>query len=54
MSKYNLNKVANEQAELLEKIQELPVTDTSQVILNLLSIQVIMAHIIADIIDRKY
>ena len=53
MSKYNLSEVVSKQAELLEKVGELPATDTSQAILDLLSIQVLMAHIVADLVIEK-
>ena len=52
MAKFTLSQVAEKQAELLEDIKTLPATDTSKAILDLLKIQVYMAHIIADIINK--
>ncbi len=53
MGEYTLNEVAEKQAELLNKVKELPVNDTSQAILRLLDIQVHMAHIMADFIKSN-
>ena len=52
MAKFTLSQVAEKQAELLEDLKALPATDTSKAILDLLKIQVYMAHIMADIINK--
>jgi len=50
---YTLEQVAAEQSKLLEKLRNLPVTDEAGAILDLLQIQVLMAHVIADIVIVK-
>ena len=52
MGKYTLNEVAEKQAELLEKLKDLPANDTSHAILDLLGIQIKMAHILADLQEK--
>lgn len=53
MAKYTLNEVADELAKVHKKMAGLPVNDTSQVILDLLQIQVMMAHVMADYVNNK-
>ena len=53
MSKYTLSEITNKQVELLNKVAELPATDTNQAILDLLDIQVCMAHVVADLVNKK-
>ena len=50
---YTLEQVAAEQSKLLEKLRNMPVTDEAGAILDLLQIQVLMAHVIADIVIVK-
>jgi len=52
-NKYTLSQVANEQAELLERLKNLPASDEARAILDLLQIQVLMAHILADLINKE-
>ena len=53
MAKYTLSQVAEKQAKLLEDMKTLPATDTSTAILDLLRIQIYMAHIMADFMNKE-
>ena len=53
MAEYTLNQVASKQMELLEKLKDLPATKEAEDMLDLLNIQVWMAHILADLINKK-
>ena len=52
-SKYTLSQVANKQAELLERVKNLPASEEAKAILDLFEIQVLMAHILADHINKE-
>jgi len=53
MAEYTLKQVAEKQAALLEKLKVLPTTKEAEVMLDLLNIQVQMAHILYDLINKK-
>ena len=53
MATYTLSQVAEKQAELLEKLRSLPATDINAIILDLLQIQVYMAIIMTNFVEKE-